>query len=34
MEKLKLGKKFAKLIESYKSLKLLKKDNVYYVAIA
>ena len=33
MEKLKLGKKFPKLIESYKSLKLLKKDHVYYVAI-
>jgi len=33
IEKLKLGKKFAKLIDSYESLELIKKDNVYYVAI-
>lgn len=34
MEKLELGKKFAKLIQSYSSLKVKKEANVYYIAIA
>ncbi|ELR98151.1 NYN domain-containing protein [Gloeocapsa sp. PCC 73106] len=33
MEKLQLGKKFAKLIQSYDSLKVKKEANVYYIAL-